>query len=102
MPMAGIYKKNENGELGCSIITTSPLGSIEKVHNRMPFILNPDSIFDYLSPSLDGDKPYILDWLHKNLIDDDWLTYYPVNQAVGSVKINQPALLDRCEPIFEV
>ncbi len=102
MPMAGIYKKNENGELGCSIITTSPLESIEKVHNRMPFILNPDSIFDYLSPSLDGDKPYILDWLHKNLIDDDWLTYYPVNQAVGSVKNNQPALLDRCEPIFEV
>lgn len=102
MPLAGIYKTNEDGVTGCSIITTTPLENVSKVHNRMPFILNPDSIFDYLSPKLDGDKALILDWLSNNLIDNENLSYYPVNQAVGSVKHKQPSLLDKCEPIFEI
>lgn len=102
MPLAGIYKVNEDGTDGCSIITTTPLEGVSKVHNRMPFILNPTSIFDYLSPRLDGDKTLILDWLNNNLIDNESLTYYPVSQAVGSVKNKQPSLLDKCEPSSEI
>lgn len=102
MPMAAIYKTNEDGKQGCSIITTTPLESVSKVHNRMPLILNPDSIFEYLSPRLDGDRQLILDWLQHNLIDNEDLTYYPVSQAVGSVRNNGPDLLQKCEPIFEI
>ena len=102
MPMAGIYKTNADGTQGCSIITTTPLKSVEKVHNRMPFILHPDSIYDYLLPRLDGDKSLLLDWMQNNLIDSEDLTYYPVNKAVGSVKNNAPELLNKCEPIFEI
>lgn len=102
MPMAGIYKTNEDGTAGCSIITTTPLKSVEKVHNRMPFILNPDSIFDYLSSRLDNDKKLILDWMKNNIVDNDNLTYYPVNSAVGKVGNNSPELLDKCEPLFEI
>jgi len=102
MPLAGIYKRNEDGAEGCSIITTTPLESLSKVHNRMPFILHPDSIFDYLSPRLDNDKQLVLEWLSNNLIGNDSLSYYPVSQAVGSVKNNQPELLDQCVPIVEL
>lgn len=102
MPLAGIFKMNEDGTQGCSIITTSPLENVRKVHNRMPFILHPESIFDYISPRLDGDKALVLDWLNNNIIDNDSLTYYPVDQSVGSVKNKKPSLLDKCEPIFEI
>lgn len=102
MPMAGIYKKNEDGSLGCSIITTTPVESLKKVHHRMPFILNPDSIFDYLDGRLDNDKALVLEFLKNNLVDSENLSYYPVDAAVGKVANNAPELMDECEPIFEV
>lgn len=102
MPMAGIYKKNEDGSLGCSIITTAPVESLKKVHHRMPFILNPDSIFDYLDGRLDNDKALVLEFLKNNLVDSESLSYYPVGAAVGKVANNAPSLMDRCEALFEV
>lgn len=100
MPMAGIYKVNSDGKTGCSVITTNPLQSLEKVHNRMPFILQPDSVFDYLSPELNNNKEQILEWLSNNIVDNENLEYYPVNSKVGKVANNKPGLLNKCEPLF--
>lgn len=102
MPLAGIFKKNENGSFGCSIITTAPLLSVERVHNRMPFILHPDNMLDYLSTRLDKDKGLVLDWLKNNLVDSESLAFYPVNSNVGKVENKGADLLNQCEPLFDI
>lgn len=100
MAMAGVFKINDDGSTGCSIITTTPVTSIEKVHNRMPFVLRPDSIFEYLS--LANNKDLILEWLKHHLIDSESLVYYPVDAAVGKVANDAPMLIDRCEALFDI
>ncbi len=101
MPLAGIYKMNEDGKRGCSIITTSPVERLEKVHTRMPYILQPAAILDYLSPRLDHDQEMVLDWLNLNRIDNESIKYYPVDQDVGKVANNAPELLKACTALFD-
>ena len=86
-----MYKKYEDGTFGCSIITTTPLESVKRVHHRMPFVLHPGDMLDYLSPRLDKDTGLVADWLNNNLVDTDDLEFYPVGKVVG----NTPELLTK-------
>ncbi len=45
---AGFYKTGENG-FECSILTRNPAPQIEQIHNRMPVILSPAEIQDWLT-----------------------------------------------------
>ncbi len=49
---AGIYAEREDGSLGCAIITEPARGSAQDVHDRMPLILDDDSLESWLDPDL--------------------------------------------------
>ena len=55
MYMAGIYRM-EQGKPVFSILTREPAPSIEFIHNRMPVILPPDIIFDWLNPEYNANE----------------------------------------------
>ena len=77
---AAIYEKREDGSLGCAILTEPARGSAVDVHDRMPLILNDDSLASWLAPDL-TDKETI-----RNLvghIDADLTEHWPVSTAVN-------------------
>lgn len=49
---AAIYAEREDGRLGCAIITEPARGGAEDVHDRMPLILDDDSLEHWLAPDL--------------------------------------------------
>ena len=57
MPMAGIYTtytKNDGSRLStCAILTCDPNKVMAPIHHRMPVILTPDGIKQWLNPSAD-------------------------------------------------
>jgi len=55
MYMAGIYRM-EQGKPVFSILTREPAPSIEFIHNRMPVILRPDIISDWLNPEYNANE----------------------------------------------
>jgi len=55
MYMAGIYR-TEHGAPVFSILTRTPAPCIEFIHNRMPVILPPDIIFDWLNPEYNANE----------------------------------------------
>ena len=71
--------------LSCTILTTDANTFMKDIHNRMPVILTPDQIPDWLDQgSQDILKP----------CNDELLTAYPVDKSVGNVKNNSAELLE--------
>lgn len=73
---AAIYAERDDGRLGCE----PARGSAVEVHDRMPLILNDDSLASWLAPDL-TDKETI-----RNLaghIDADLIEHWPVSAAVN-------------------
>ncbi|EPC00393.1 hypothetical protein L861_14055 [Litchfieldella anticariensis FP35 = DSM 16096] len=52
MAFAGIYAEREDGALGCAIITEPARGCAQQIHDRMPLILDNDSLEPWLDPDL--------------------------------------------------
>ncbi len=73
-----------------SIMTTGPNKQMEKIHNRMPVILNPKEETDWLNPSYDqtGQLAKLLD-----PYDDGKLDIYRVSDEVNSPSNNDRSLL---------
>jgi len=55
MYMAGIYR-TEHGTPVFSILTRAPAACIEFIHDRMPVILPPDIIYDWLNPEYNANE----------------------------------------------
>lgn len=79
---AGIFAEREDGSLGCAMITEQARGSAAEVHDRMPLILDDDSLEHWLAPDL-IDRETIRSLVRH--IDADLIEHWPV-----STKVNKP------------
>lgn len=99
--MAGLWAFNDKVDAdqprSFAIITCPANKVMGAVHNRMPVILDPTDLDLWLGSEPWGDA-------HRALLKpcpDDWLAAYPVSNDVGSVKNNEPDLVNpEGEPIF--
>ena len=95
LPAAGLWSiwndpETDERVLSCTILTGTPNGLLEKIHDRMPVIMPPDRWDAWLDPSLD-DKETI-----KALIDvypAELMAEYPVSTLVNKVQNNTIDLL---------
>lgn len=77
---ATIYAECEDGSLGCAILTEQARGSAAEGHDRMPLILNDDSLASWLAPAMMGKKAIRHLVGH---IDADLIEHWPVSTAVN-------------------
>lgn len=94
---AGLFDewKDPNGKLirSCTIITTTANALVQPIHNRMPVILQPESVAPWLDSSTDRKqvlellKPYPAESMFK----------YPVSKKVGNVKNIESDLINKVE-----
>lgn len=76
--------------LTCSVITTTALGGLAKVHDRMPLILPADRWADWLAGG--GDAERLLQPLPER--DLAAIEVRPVGAAVGNVRNDGPELIE--------
>ena len=77
-----------------AILTTDPNEVAEKVHNRMPVILDPRDYDRWMEPG-DPSRPPI-DLLRPYAAEK--MRAWPVHGRVGNVRNNDPQLLEECPP----
>lgn len=80
MYFAAIYAERDDGSLGCAILTEQARGSAVDVHDRMPLILNDDSLAIWIAPDL-TDQETICNLVGH--IDADLIEHWPVSTAVN-------------------
>ena len=87
---AGLWSSwsSPEGELHtCAIITTTPNGVMESIHNRMPVILSPEDRERWLSTDLTNPAALL------KPCPDDWMEVFQVGTAIGNVKNDGPELI---------
>lgn len=77
---AGIYAECEDGSLGCAIITEPARGCAKEIHDRMPLILDNDSLESWLDPDL-TDRETIRQAVRH--LGARLITYWPVSPRVN-------------------
>lgn len=80
---AGIFAEREDGSLGCAILTEPARGSAADVHDRMPLILDDNSLAPWLAPDI-TDRETLRNMVKH--IDAGLIEHWPV-----STKVNKPA-----------
>lgn len=84
---AGIYNYTIQGELTCSILTTSANNFMENIHNtkkRMPLILDPETEFNWLEDLNDSEIKQLI----KNGFIKEELIAHPVSKDVINSRID--------------
>lgn len=94
--VAGIWEtwKREGGETinSCTILTTEANSLVKTIHNRMPVILPPETICNWLDPKLrDKDR---LKAIMLNPYESSLMEAYPVSKEVNTPKNNYAELLN--------
>lgn len=90
------WRDPDSGEtvMSHTVITCAPNEFMSQIHNRMPVILDGDSLEQWLDPQLtkaDDLLPLLAP------ARDDLLTAFPVSTAVNNVRNDGPHLLDPAE-----
>lgn len=78
-----------------TILTTDAAGHLEQIHDRMPFMLAPDTWGAWLDPSIEDVEELLR---HPDLARAESLELRPVGPDVGKVANNRPDLITRVEP----
>ena len=52
----GFYGRDADGKLACSIITRKPADQIAHIHHRMPVIMSPEQIQEWLTYTMDQEQ----------------------------------------------
>ena len=76
----------------CAVLTTDAVGELVGIHDRMPLLLGPGSLADWLDPDRD-DATDLLGAADPEIVAR--LELRPVSDAVNSVRNNGPELLAR-------
>ena len=88
---AGVMSRNDKLDTTTfAIITMPPTENIAHIHNRMPVIMKPDVLGDWMGKGTG--KEQALELLQENRGTD--LEFYAVSKDVGSVKNKEPSLID--------
>ncbi|MEC9483474.1 MAG: SOS response-associated peptidase [Halomonas sp.] len=81
--LAAIYTEREDGSLGCAILTEPARGVCQAIHDRMPLLLDRESVEPWLDPDL-GDRETLRNVIKH--IDAELIVSWPVSK-----RINRPA-----------
>jgi putative SOS response-associated peptidase YedK len=88
---AGLWEtwQDPDGKLlkTCTIITTHANDILKPIHNRMPVILPPEAVLDWLDPH-DRPAEELLPWLKPYPAEE--MEAYPVSRGVNNVKNDSP------------
>jgi putative SOS response-associated peptidase YedK len=92
--LAGMWKWQELPEGGLTqnfvALTTAPKAAMRPIHNRMPVVLDPSELNEWMNPS--PSDPHSLRALLRSA-PDDWLVADKASPLVNSVKNDGPELL---------
>ena len=103
--MAGLWEARRDPQdesvtqLSCTILTTSALGPLRSVHDRMPLVVAPEILSDWLDPEVIGDPRALVDGAGYDL--EEWagtVEIHPVSRAVSSVRNDGPELVRPIDP----
>ena len=87
-----IWKSSEGQKYSsCTILTTIASESVKHVHDRMPVILQPDTISDWLNPN-SHDVSQLKEILNDGKVEN--LTGYPVTNKMNSPSFNDPSCIE--------
>lgn len=90
---AGLWDFNERlGRLSYCILTQPAAGPIAHIHDRMPVMLEPSVLHDWLN-CVSNDAVRLVAELTPPKLD-----FYPVSQAVGNVRNHGSELITRIDP----
>lgn len=90
---AGLWERNNGLDVtSCTIIVTEPNAVAAEIHDRMPVILDPEQYDAWLSPDTAAEEAKALLRPYTGA-----MTAYPVSKAVGSVKNDNPTLVEPLE-----
>ena len=103
--MAGLWEARRDPEdesltqLSCTILTTEALGPLRRVHDRMPLVVSPEVLADWLDPGVIGDPRALVDGAGYDLARwAEAVEILPVSRAVSSVRNDGPELVRPIDP----
>ncbi|GAA1705635.1 MULTISPECIES: SOS response-associated peptidase [Dietzia] len=103
--MAGLWEARRDPgdqtvtQLSCTILTTEALGPLRRVHDRMPLVVHPSVVSDWLDPSVIGDPRALVDGAGGDLGQwADSVEIRPVSRAVSNVRNEGPELVRPVDP----
>ena len=103
--MAGLWEARSDPDdesvtrLSCTILTTEALGPLRQVHDRMPLVVHPGVLADWLDPSVMRDPRALVDGAGGDL--GEWaetVEIRPVSRAVSNVRNEGPELVRPVDP----
>ena len=103
--MAGLWEARrdpadpEVTQLSCTILTTEALGPLRRVHDRMPLVVHPSVLSDWLDPSVIADPRALVDGAGGDLSAwADSVEIRPVSRLVSNVRNDGPELVRPVDP----
>ncbi len=79
--------------LSTTIVTQDSQGPLAPIHDRMPVLLAPELLDDWLDPHTEGDE-YLLEAVAAGgVVTAERAEYHPVGPEVGAVRNNGPQLI---------
>lgn len=103
--MAGLWEARRDPEdetvtqLSCTVLTTEALGPLRRVHDRMPLVVHPSVLSDWLDPAAMGDPRALVGGAGGDL--GQWaesVQIRPVSRAVSNVRNEGPGLVRTEDP----
>lgn len=98
--MAGLWEARQDPndesitQLSCTILTTEALGSLRQVHDRMPLVVSPEIVSDWLDPTVIGDPRALVDGAGGDLAQwAESVEIRPVSRLVSNVRNDGPELV---------
>lgn len=98
--MAGLWEARRDPEdesvtlLSCTMLTTEALGPLRQVHERMPLVVSPDVLADWLDPDVISDPRALVDGAGYDLAQwAESVEIHLVSRAVSSVRNDGPELV---------
>ena len=98
--MEGLWERRRDPEvpdrsqLSCTILTTEALGPLRRVHDRMPLVVDPSVLDDWLDHSVIGDPRALVDGAGGDLAQwAESVEIQPVSRAVSNVRNDGPELV---------
>lgn len=89
---AGIWSERPDGKPGCAILTEPARGAAAEVHDRMPLVLDDDSLDPWLDADL-TDRETIRNVIRH--VQADAMTHWPVSPRVNRPGNDDPTLIER-------
>ena len=80
--------------LSTSILTRDSTGELATLHDRMPVLLTPELLDEWLDPHTEGEEDLLAEIAHGAVEMAQRVEFHVVDRAVGNVRNNSPELME--------